>query len=92
MHRQKTSFLSHLIRKIKGLFSPATSSSKQTGTIKFFDRKKRFGFIISGSNEYFFHVASTRPSEFKALKDGAAVTFTLIQGKKGLQADCVKLC
>lgn len=62
-----------------------------SGIIKFFDRKKRFGFIVSGNNEYFFHAAATDPRDFKALQDGQAVTFTITKGKKGPQADKIEI-
>ncbi len=80
-----------IIQKLKGIFTGGTSNKKISGTIKFFDRKKRFGFIIAGKNEYFFHAAATRPSDFKALQDGAAVRFNVIQGKKGPQADNIEI-
>lgn len=80
-----------IIQRIKRIFSGANQGAKLSGTIKFFDRKKRFGFIVSGKNEYFFHAAATSPADFKALRDGVAVRFTLVQGKKGLQADNIEI-
>ena len=80
-----------LIQTIKSLFSRSTPKASQSGTIKFFDRKKRFGFIVAGKNEYFFHATSTKPNDFRALRDGASVTFDVIQGKKGAQADNVEV-
>jgi len=80
-----------IIQKLKGIFSGSTNNTKISGTIKFFDRKKRFGFIIAGKQEYFFHAAATKPSDFKGLQDGAAVRFNIIQGKKGPQADNVEI-
>jgi CspA family cold shock protein len=80
-----------LIRLIKKMFMRSKRCAKQSGIIKFFDRKKRFGFIVSGKNEYFFHATSTRTNDFRALKDGASVTFQIIQGKKGAQADNVEV-
>ncbi len=80
-----------LIQTLKSLFSRSTEKTAQSGTIKFFDRKKRFGFIVAGKNEYFFHATSTKPNDFRALRDGAMVTFNVIQGKKGAQADNVEV-
>lgn len=71
--------------------STSTSHSKQAGTIKFYDRKKRFGFIVSGKQEYFFHASAAKPQDVRRLRDGAAVTFMLTQGKKGLQADGIEI-
>jgi CspA family cold shock protein len=64
---------------------------KQQGTIKFFDRKKRFGFIVADKQEYFFHATSAKPQDFKLLRDGVHVLFVITQGKKGPQADKIEL-
>ncbi|MFZ4076965.1 MAG: cold-shock protein [Legionellaceae bacterium] len=73
------------------LFSCKKSYAKEEGVIKFFDRKKRFGFIVAGKNEYFFHATAAKPQDFKALRDGAFVRFAVIQGKKGPQADHIEM-
>lgn len=80
-----------LLQTLKQLFCPVKKDMFHEGKIKFFDRKKRFGFIISGKNEYFFHAAATRPRDFKLLQEGKAVKFILIQGKKGLQASKISI-
>lgn len=84
-----------LIKRIKNwlkkLFAQTSSEARHSGVIKFFDRKKRFGFIIAQDHEYFFHVAATRPRDFKALQDGVPVTFVVIKGKKGPQADRIEI-
>lgn len=80
-----------VIQRIKRIFCKGSKRSQQSGMIKFFDRKKRFGFIVSGKHEYFFHAAATHPRDFKLLKDGVAVKFIVTQGKKGPQADCIEI-
>lgn len=80
-----------LIQTLKRMLFPFTKKTASEGTIKFFDRKKRFGFIVAGEKEYFFHATSTKPNDFRALRDGTAVTFDIIQGKKGAQADNVQV-
>jgi len=80
-----------IINALKKLFCRTQHANKRSGTIKFFDRKKRFGFIISGKDEFFFHAAGTRPKDFKFLKDGLAVTFDVVEGKKGPQADKIEI-
>ncbi len=80
-----------IIQRLKRVLCCGRSSGRQVGTIKFFDRKKRFGFIVSGQHEYFFHAAATNPLDFKGLKDGVPVTFEVVQGKKGPQADHIEL-
>ena len=81
--------LSSLVQTIKNLFS--RKKQRQHGTIKFYDRKKRFGFIVTDDQEYFFHASATQSDSIKGLRDGKMVSFTLIKGKKGWQADQVEL-
>jgi CspA family cold shock protein len=83
--------LKNIIQEVKRFFCRSGSKTKITGTIKFFDRKKRFGFIVAGSQEYFFHAAATKPGDFKALQDGVTVTFNVVEGKKGPQADNIDI-
>lgn len=78
--------ISRWFQKIKNWFRP---QERQEGVIKFFDRKKRFGFIIAQDNEYFFHAAAIRGGDYRYLQDGIQVTFILVKGRKGLQADDV---
>jgi CspA family cold shock protein len=81
-----------LLETIKSLFCRKTANNHtQSGIIKFYDRKKRFGFIVAGKKEYFFHATSTKPNDFRALRDGASVTFKVVKGKKGEQADNVRV-
>ncbi len=78
--------ISKLFKKLRNLFKP---KQRLDGKVKFFDRKKRFGFIISADNEYFFHAAAIRGGDYRYLQDGTSVTFVLVKGRKGLQADDV---
>lgn len=78
--------ISRIINKIKNWVRP---KQRQQGTIKFFDRKKRFGFIIADDSEYFFHAAAIRGGDYRYLQDGVSVTFILVEGRKGQQADDV---
>ena len=80
-----------IFQAIKRLFLGSRQNAKISGTIKFFDRKKRFGFIVSGKHEYFFHAAATKPADFKYLQEGVSVRFLIIQGKKGPQADAIEI-
>ncbi len=81
--------LRKFVQTIKNFFSP--KKHRQHGTIKFYDRKKRFGFIMTDNQEYFFHASATHSDNVKGLRDGKNVSFILIKGKKGLQADQVEL-
>jgi cold shock protein len=60
-----------------------------TGTVKFFNNSKGFGFIKDGSSEkeYFVHVSGLNDE----VRENDEVTFDLQEGKKGLNAINVKL-
>ena len=63
-----------------------------TGTVKWFDGKKGFGFIVpdDGGNELFVHHSDIEMEGFKDLNDGQAVEFEVGQGEKGPCAQSVK--
>ncbi|MGD8830192.1 MAG: cold shock domain-containing protein [Pseudomonadales bacterium] len=81
--------------------SPATpqpspeSGERESGTVKWFNRSKGFGFIVRESGEEIFvHQRSIRAEEGDGhrrptLKDGQAVTFSVANREKGLQAEDV---
>ena len=61
------------------------------GTVKWFDTKKGFGFIVnSEGKDVFVHYTSIEGDGFRALKDGEQVEYEQIQGEKGLLAKSVK--
>ncbi|WP_445399059.1 cold-shock protein [Zobellella sp. An-6] len=67
-------------------------STKETGTVKWFNEEKGFGFISRASGaDLFVHFSSIRGDGFKTLKEGQPVSFVVTQGKKGPQADEVEL-
>jgi cold shock protein len=59
-----------------------------TGTVKWFNDAKGFGFIEpeGGGADVFAHFSAIEMDGFKTLKQGATVTFDLIEGPKGLMA------
>ena len=62
-----------------------------TGTVKWFDVKKGFGFIINGEGkDVFVHFSSIEGDGFRTLKDGEAVEYEEIDSGKGLAARNVK--
>ena len=66
-------------------------SNRQTGTVKWFNDAKGFGFITpsNGGPDLFVHFRSIQGSGFKSLKEGDKVSFEAVQGQKGMQADNV---
>ncbi len=59
-----------------------------TGTVKWFNETKGFGFITpsDGTADVFVHFSSIQGDGFKTLNEGQNVTFDVENGPKGLQA------
>ncbi|WP_187697804.1 cold-shock protein [Pigmentiphaga humi] len=59
-----------------------------TGTVKWFNDAKGFGFITpdDGGDDLFAHFSAIQMNGFKTLKEGQKVTFEAAQGPKGKQA------
>jgi len=65
---------------------------KETGTVKWFNAAKGFGFIARESGEdVFVHFSAIQASGYRSLDEGARVSFVVKKGPKGLQAEEVDL-
>ncbi|WP_078434515.1 cold-shock protein [Metabacillus halosaccharovorans] len=66
---------------------------KTTGTVKWFNSEKGFGFIeIAEGNDVFVHFSAITSEGFKTLEEGQKVEFNIVEGNRGPQAeDVVKL-
>lgn len=69
--------------------SPTTATI--SGTVKWFDVKKGFGFIVGPAGEdVFVHFSVIETDGFRTLKDGEEVNYELHTGLKGLHAQHVR--
>ncbi|HBJ90952.1 MAG: cold-shock protein [Gammaproteobacteria bacterium] len=67
-------------------------SDRITGTVKWFDEQKGFGFIErQGGTDVFVHFSAIEGSGYKSLTEGQRVEFNVSQGHKGPQADNISV-
>ena len=65
-------------------------AERETGTVKWFDNAKGFGFIVRESgDDVFVHFSSIRGEGYRSLEEGQQVEFEVVQGQKGPQAQDV---
>jgi CspA family cold shock protein len=64
--------------------------NRETGTVKWFNEAKGYGFISrEGSKDVFVHFSAIQMGGFRSLKEGQRVEFSVEQGPKGPQASNV---
>jgi CspA family cold shock protein len=69
----------------------ARSSTVATGTVKWFNEAKGFGFITQeGGEDVFVHFSAIQGEGFKTLAEGEKLEFDVTKGPKGLQAANVR--
>jgi CspA family cold shock protein len=62
-------------------------SERETGTVKWFNGSKGYGFIArEGADDVFVHYSAIRGDGYRNLEEGQRVEFSVEQGAKGLQA------
>lgn len=67
-------------------------SDRKTGTVKWFNDEKGFGFITpeGGGEDLFVHFKAIQGDGFKSLKEGQKVSYVAEKGQKGMQAAQVR--
>lgn len=87
-----------LTRTSQGWGIPTTHSARndqmttQTGTVKWFNESKGFGFIApdDGGKDLFAHFKEIQGTGFKTLAENQRVEFEVTQGQKGPQASRIR--
>ena len=65
-------------------------SARETGSVKWFDSAKGYGFITRAQGgDVFVHYSSIRGTGYRSLAEGQQVEFAVVEGQKGLQAQDV---
>ncbi|HEY1580531.1 MAG TPA: cold-shock protein [Terracidiphilus sp.] len=63
----------------------------EQGTVKWFNDAKGFGFLSRPNGEdVFVHFSAIQAGGFRSLQEGQQVTFDVVKGPKGLQAENVR--
>ncbi len=72
--------------------STCSPNTKATGTVKWFNDAKGYGFITpeDGGEDLFAHFSAIQMNGFKTLKEGQKVSFEVTQGPKGKQASNIQ--
>ena len=69
-----------------------SDNSRETGTVKWFNTNKGFGFITrENGDDVFVHFRSIRGQGHRTLFEGQKVEFSITKGEKGLQAEDVSI-
>ncbi len=71
----------------------SSSEERVTGTVKWFDNKKGYGFVngADGEKDVFIHYSAIDGTGFKNLNDGDTVSFNIVKGNKGPEAKNVTI-
>ncbi len=65
-------------------------ADRESGTVKWFDNAKGYGFIQRPQGEdVFVHYRAIRGEGYRTLQEGQPVNFNVVKGQKGLQAEDV---
>lgn len=67
-------------------------AEQETGTVKWFNATKGYGFITRDSGgDVFVHYSAIQSKGYRSLEEGQRVSFDVVEGSKGLQAQGVSV-
>ncbi len=67
-------------------------AERETGTVKWFNATKGYGFITRDTGgDVFVHYSAINSKGYRSLEEGQRVQFDIVEGKKGLQAQDVSV-
>mmetsp|Transcript_9815 Transcript_9815/g.9479 ORF Transcript_9815/g.9479 Transcript_9815/m.9479 type:complete len:129 (-) Transcript_9815:157-543(-) len=83
--RDTTSFSPAFVTSTRGAVSSTSLDERRTGTVKWFNTEKGFGFIVpdDGEGDVFVHQTSINTEGFRSLADGEKVEFETITDDNG---------
>jgi len=82
---------SHQQRLFSAEIQIETGKAMETGTVKWFNDAKGYGFISrQNGDDVFVHFSAIQASGFRSLQEGQQVQFDLAKGPKGFQAENVR--
>jgi CspA family cold shock protein len=72
--------------------SPSGTAVEETGTVKWFNAERGYGFIaLDGSKDVFVHISALERSGLTSLDEGQPVIVDVVESRKGLEAARVRL-
>ncbi len=74
-------------------FRPSGPATEMTGTVKWYNSQKGFGFVMpeDGSRDVFIHMSALRRSGIQSLDEGQSVRMRVVSGGKGQEAETVEI-
>ena len=83
-----TSFVSQFVGGGSATESSYSSSERETGTVKWFNVRKGYGFITRDEgDDVFVHFRNLEGKGRRTIEEGERVSFVVVTGDRGLQAD-----